>query len=279
MFTKIIRWLNWFSQTRGFWTNVQSAILQQYREFLLQQERYQNTKRLNQFEYQVFSQNGEDGILSEIFKRIEETNRIFVEIGVGSGLENNTTFLLLKDWKGAWIEGNRRSVAFIKKHFAAPLYDGRLSVLQEVVSRENAEFLLTKLGIPIAPDLLSIDIDRNTYYVLETILRLFRPRVIVVEYNGLFPPNIDWKVDYSPTHLWNRTSYFGASLKAYELLGQQFGYSLVGCDLCGINAFLVRADLCDNKFEAPFTAENHYEPLRDFMVYRAGHPRAFTDLV
>jgi hypothetical protein len=279
MFTKIIRWLHWFSQTWWFWTNVQSAILQQYREFLLQQERYQNTKRLNQFEYQVFSQNGEDGILSEIFKRIEETNRIFVEIGVGSGLENNTTFLLLKDWKGAWIEGNRRSVAFIKKHFAAPLYEGRLSVLQEFVSRENAEFLLTKLGIPIAPDLLSIDIDRNTYYVLETILRLFRPRVIVVEYNGLFPPNIDWKVDYSPTHLWNRTSYFGASLKAYELLGQQFGYSLVGCDLCGINAFLVRADLCENKFETPFTAENHYEPLRDFMVYRAGYPRAFTDLV
>ena len=278
MFTTIIRWFQWFRQSSWLWTNVQSANLHHYREFLLQQERYQNSKRLNQFEYQVFSQNGEDGILSEIFKRIEETNRVFVEIGVGNGLENNTTFLLLKGWRGAWIEGNRQSVAFIKKHFANILHEGRISVLQEVISKENAEFLLTKLDIPITPDLLSIDIDRNTYYVLETILRLFQPRVIVVEYNGLLPPDIDWKVDYAPTRPWHHTSYFGASLKAYELLGHQFGYSLIGCDLCGINAFLVRSDLCDSKFEAPFTAENHYEPLRDFMVYRAGYPRAFTDL-
>jgi hypothetical protein len=278
MFTTLARWFQWFLQARWLWTNVQIATLHHHRSLLLQRERYQNSKRLNQFEYQVFSQNGEDGIISEIFKRIEVTNRVFVEIGVGNGLENNTTFLLLKGWKGVWIEGNRQSVSFIKKHFAAPLHDGRISLLQELISRENTALLLTNLDIPVEPDLLSIDIDRNTYYVLETILQEFRPRVIVVEYNGLIPPDVDWKVDYAATYLWNHTSYFGASLKAYELLGKRLGYSLVGCDLCGVNAFLVRSDLCDKKFEEPFTAENHYEPLRDFLTYRGGYSRAFSDL-
>lgn len=279
MFTKIVSWFQWFLQTRWLETNAQIAILQSHRELLLQQSRYQSTKRLNRFEFQVFSQNGEDGILSEIFKRIEVTNHVFVEIGVGDGLENNTTFLLLQGWRGAWVEGNRKSVSFIRKHFAVPVRDRRLSILQETVSRENAALLLTRLDVPASPDLLSIDIDRNTYYVLETILSSFQPRVIVVEYNGLFPPDIDWKVEYEPSRLWNRTSYFGASLKAYELLGRRFSYSLVGCDLCGINAFFVHTDLCDNKFAAPFTAENHYEPSRYFMAHRLGYPRAFTDLV
>jgi hypothetical protein len=202
-----------------------------------------------------------------------------VEIGVENGLETNTTFLLLKGWNGTWIESNGKSVSFIKNHFAAPLREGRLSVQHETVSRENIVSLLTKLNIPKCPDLLSIDIDRNTYYVLEALLGSFKPQVIVTEYNGLFPPNVDWKVEYSPASHWNRTSYFGASLKAYERLCRQFDYSLVGCELCGINAFFVRADICSDKFEAPFMAENHYEPARHFLVHRMGYPRAFTDIL
>jgi hypothetical protein len=37
---------------------------------LLSQERYQDPKRLARFEHQVHSQNGEDGIIAEIFRRI-----------------------------------------------------------------------------------------------------------------------------------------------------------------------------------------------------------------
>jgi hypothetical protein len=37
--------------------------------------RYSEYQRLPRFEYQVFSQNGEDGIIDEIVKRIGTTNR------------------------------------------------------------------------------------------------------------------------------------------------------------------------------------------------------------
>jgi hypothetical protein len=89
---------------------------------------------------------------------------------------------------------------------------------------------------------------------------------------------VDWKVRYAPELVYNCTSYFGGSLKAFEKLGAELGYALVGCELAGINAFFVRQDLVGDKFAAPFTAENHYEPPRYFLLRRDGHPRCFTDL-
>jgi hypothetical protein len=44
------------------------------------------------------------------------------------------------------------------------------------------------------------------------------------------------------------------------------GYALVGCNLAGVNAFFVRADLAWDRFAAPFDAENHFEPPRFYLV-------------
>jgi hypothetical protein len=88
---------------------------------------------------------------------------------------------------------------------------------------------------------------------------------------------MDWKVKYSPMKTWNGTTYSGASLLAYERLGQARGYVLVGCDICGINAFFVREDVCQDYFLEPSSAQNHYEPLRDYLVHRVGYQRAFGD--
>jgi len=97
--------------------------------------------------------------------------------------------------------------------------------------------------------------------------------VIVVEYNAAWPPSIDWKVDYDPSATFDGTLYFGASLKAFELLGRELGYSLVGCNLAGVNAFFVRSDLCGEHFLGPFSAENHFEPARYWLL----KPRGASD--
>src|ERR1700722_15157710 len=73
---------------------------------LFNNPKYANSKRLNKQECQVFSQNGEDGIIQEIFNRIGTTNKYFIEFGVEDGLECNTTNLLYKKWSGLWIEGS-----------------------------------------------------------------------------------------------------------------------------------------------------------------------------
>jgi hypothetical protein len=144
------------------------------------------------------------------------------------------------------------------------------------VDKENIAEHLEKLGVPREIDLLSLDIDQNTYHVWEA-LHEFSPRVVVVEYNAAVPPDIEWKVHYVPDRRWDGTQNFGASLKAFEVLGNRLGYRLVGCDFNGVNAFFVRSDLVADSFAAPFTAENHYEPPRYSCIHRTAHPPGILD--
>lgn len=123
-------------------------------------------------------------------------------------------------------------------------------------------------------DVLSMDIDGNDYYVLGAIHSV-APRVIVAEYNAKFPPDVRWVMERDEAHRWDSTDYFGASLKALEFLLAERDYLLVGCNLLRTNAFPVRKELVrDPPFCAPFTAENHYEPPRYFLMqaFNSGFP-------
>ncbi len=100
---------------------------------------------------------------------------------------------------------------------------------------------------------------------------------MVVEYNASIPAVVDWKVNYDAQRTWDGSLNFGASLKAFEILGNRLGYKLVGCEFLGANAFFVREDLVEDKFMAPFTAENHYEAPRYSMGYKRGHPVSILD--
>jgi hypothetical protein len=243
---------------------------------LLANPRYQDPRRLNRHEHQVYSQNGEDGVIAEVFRRIGARSRTFLEIGVGDGLENNTTHLLLQGWSGCWLEADPRAVARVQSTFAPQLASGQLKLEPVMVTAENVSGTLAELGASREPDLLSIDVDRNTWHIWAALPHV-KARLVVVEYNALYPAADSWKVNYEPRKTWNGTARFGASLKAYEELGRKLGYALVGCEFFGANAFFVRADLAGELFCAPFTAENHYEPPRYWLARRDGHRRCITD--
>lgn len=253
----------------------QSTQVQYLIDFAVRQHpRYTDPKRLSLYEQSVCSQNGEDGAIREIFRRVGTTDRFFVEVGAGDGKENNTAFLLTQGWRGVWIDGDSAFVDVLKESRDAE--EGRLKWSVSMVNRENVATLLKQMDVPAEFDLLSIDIDQNTYYIWDG-LREFRPRVVVVEYNASIPADLDWKVDYAPDRVWDQTRNFGASLKAFENLGRELGYSLVHCDLTGLNAFLVRDDLVGDRFPEPFTAENHYEPPRYVFTDRRGHDNGILD--
>ena len=240
--------------------------------------RYADPRRLQRHEHKGFSQDGEDGILQEIFRRIKTTNRHFVEFGVEQGTQSNTANLLLQGWAGLWIEYNRQDVEAIEKGLPSLLASQRLRVLCEKVNAENIEALFALAAVPAEPDLISIDIDGNDFWVWRA-LRLYQPRVVVLEYNPYFPPPTDWVMPYDPDHCWNGSMRFGASLEALERLGRSKGYCLVGCSLGGVNSFFVRQDLVGDHFAAPFTAENHYEPLRKYLLWRNCTPPRTHDLL
>jgi hypothetical protein len=252
------------------------AQLQDHRRVLLDLPRHADDRRLVKHGYRVYSQRDEDGIIHEIFRRLGEGGRKFVEIGASDGLENNTLLLLIQGWSGLWIEGSARKAANARKHHKAAIAEGRLRVAQQYATAANIDETINRFA-PGELDLLSIDIDGNDYYVLGAI-RSVAPRVIVAEYNAKFPPDVRWVMEHDEAHRWDSTDYFGASLKALEILLAERGYSLVGCNLLGTNAFFVRTGLVrDPPFCAPFTAENHYEPARYFLLqaFHSGFPTKF----
>ncbi|HHL70999.1 MAG TPA: hypothetical protein ENJ29_00695 [Bacteroidetes bacterium] len=253
----------------------QMSYMQHYdflQKHLYNNPKYQDDRKLNKYEFQVFSQSGEDGIIREIFERIGVTNRTFVEFGVGNGLQNNTVNLLSQRWRGFWIDGSKDYVEFIQNKFKTFIDAGELRLFHERITAEGIEAIFDSIGVPDEFDLLSIDIDGNDYWVWKAIEK-YSPRVVVIEYNSAFPPPVKWVIKYRPEYVWDGTQYFGASLKSMEALGEEKGYKLVGSTFSGINAFFVREDLVADKFLEPFTAENHYESPKYFVPKIYGHPK------
>lgn len=239
-------------------------------------DRFKDKKRLLSFSAKVNSQNGEDGMIAEIFKRIGSTNRKFVEIGVESGLECNTAFLAACGWSGHWIDSSHTMLQTIA---GSPDKLAKSVVgVQHFVTAENVATVLKESGVPTEFDLLSIDVDQNTYYIWEA-LGQYRPRVVAIEYNSAIPASVDWRVQYSPDRCWDGTQNFGASLKSLEKLGHRLGYNLVGCDCTGTNAFFVMQNLCDGHFAFPYDSENHFEPMRRVGFFATRHTAAFLDRV
>jgi hypothetical protein len=228
---------------------------------LLASERAQDPKRLLRCGFKGYSQSDEDGILQEIFRRIGVVEKTFVEFGVGFGTENNTLYLLFSGWRGLWIEADHSAVMAIGRRLSGYIRGGQLTLLEEFVDKDNIDSLLRGGGFEGEIDLLSIDISGNDYWVWKATSAV-NPRVLCVEYNATFRPPVSLVVEYRRDYRWDGTNHFGASLKALEELGSEKGYALVGCCLAGVNAFFVRKDLVQDRFCAPFTAENHYEPAR-----------------
>jgi len=239
---------------------------------------FNEPKSLIPFGCKIYSQNEEDGIIAEIFKRIGTTNKLFVEIGVGTGLENNTLALLFQEWSGLWVDSSARYIKNIKNGFKKTISNRRLNLVHANVTIENVNEIITTNFKTGEIDLLSIDIDGNDYHILKSI-NCVKPRVIVIEYNPKFPPPIVYCMEYDNNHCWDLSDNYGSSLKFLEIKLKEKGYALVCCNLTGVNAFFVREDLVQDRFLHPFTAEKHYQPARHELVgITSGHYASYETL-
>lgn len=197
--------------------------------------------------YKVYSQTDEDGIIDAIFQRVPHGGS-FVEIGVQTGIECNTLTLLLRDWRGVWIDGDTKAVGTIRDNLGGTRFPGRFRVDNSFVHADNIARLIADarafLGVDEL-DFLSLDIDGTDVHVMDRLLASGeRPKVVCIEYNGKFPLPIVAKVRYAPDHSWDGASdYMGSSLQAMLDMFAPHGYRLLTCNIPGINAFFIRDDL------------------------------------
>jgi hypothetical protein len=232
---------------------------------------------LTPFERSTCSQNGEDGVIAEILDRIGVTSRWFVEFGIEDGSQGNCV-TLARDlgWSGLFIEVDDANYAIL-----ADRWKDRPEVrtLHALVTADTIGDLFVNAGVPDEPDVLSIDVDGNDYWIWEA-LEGYRPRVVVIEYNASIDPTATVAMPRDDDHRWDGTDYFGVSLGALRHLAHRRGYRLVHTDSVGVNAFFVRDDLV-----APFPPEDRV-PLHPpaYGPDRGGHrrdpdERPFVDVV
>jgi hypothetical protein len=200
---------------------------------------------LEEAEFRVWSQWGEDGIVQWLTKRIRIENKVFVEFGVENYREANTRFLLENDsWSGLVLDSSEKNIETIRSEPA--YWRHNLKARAAFITRENINDLILSEGLSGEIGLLSIDIDGNDYWIWQAI-EAIRPALIVCEYNSLFGRNSKVSIPYR--HGFSRAAahfshlYFGASLGALDYLGHNKGYSLVHVGRAGVNAFFVRDDL------------------------------------
>ena len=230
--------------------------------------------RLEHFGGKRLSQNDEDGIIAEIFRRIGTKTRRFVEFGTGDGTENNTVSLLMDGWSGVWIDGSPSEHQRQQQVFRRWLSSGKLSCVQSFLRVDNIDSVISSSGESGEIDLLSIDVDGNDLALWKAV-RCVQPRVVVIEYNANLAPPIRWCLPYDPAFQWDgRSAVFGASLQAMADFGAESGFDLVGCNISGLNAFFVRRDECGDKFAVGRQAVDLYHPRRYWLDNMFARPSA-----
>lgn len=225
--------------------------------------RARTSRRLQDYEFKVFSQWGEDGIIQRLIDVVKLEDRTFIEFGVEDFYESNCRFLMMNDnFRGFVMDGSTDNAEACQKSYF--FWKHELRMRQAFITRDNVNDLLAESGFGPELAILSIDLDGVDYWVTEAI-RGFSPRILIHEYNALFGGERKISVPYDPqfqrgekhfSHL-----YWGASLGALTHLAEQRGYTLVGTNSACCNAFYVRSDLMSDKLEA-LSAEQAYEPSK-----------------
>jgi hypothetical protein len=129
-----------------------------------------------------FSQNGEEGILIEVLKRLKIDTGNCVEIGGNDGRWlSNTALLIENGWTGKFIEADfdlwQNCVANWKGN-------DKVRAVCSFVSADNVNAF-----VDADCDVLSVDTDGKDYEIFKALEA--KPKVIIIEIDSSIPPDAD----------------------------------------------------------------------------------------
>ena len=210
----------------------------------------------------MHSQCGQDGILAEIFRRLNISAGYFLEFGGCDGVYlSNCRFLYEKGWQGCFIEGDSKRCQEIKNY-----YDN-IDIINEMVGFKGSTYLsldkiLLKHNIVSNKvDFLSIDIDGYDFEIFNELD--FKPKVILIEGGFNFTPYLNSNISINIKE--SSSSYFGLQQPLSFLFDKYIlkGYTPV-CFLQ--DTYLVRSDLYNiNLFEFSNNSIDLFKDAFNFM--------------
>lgn len=199
---------------------------------------------IQEAEFQVYSQFGDDGIIQYLISQLDISEKTFIEFGVENYAEANTRFLLINNnWKGLVIDGDKENINFIKQDTIYWKYD--LTAVEAFVDQKNINKIFLENSYSGDIGILSIDVDGNDYWIWDAI-NVINPVVVIVEYNSVFGNKNAITIPYDPQFMRTKVHYsnlyWGCSLKALCLVAEKKGYYFIGSNSNGNNAYFIRRD-------------------------------------
>jgi len=219
-----------------------------------------NLDKINDFEYQITSQNNEDGIINHIFDILKIDKLNFMEVGFDY-YQNNSLAVLKRCNKGLFIDGDNKKAIILRNVLKLFYPATKITVQNALVDIDNINQIKEQnFNNQEEIDFLSIDVDGIDYYLLKEIN--FKPKLICIEYNFWFGKDLSCAVPYKKNYsIDSLSNYVGASLKALTELANSKGYHLIALDSACINAFFIRDDLKHN-FEILNLEKSFKYPLK-----------------
>lgn len=212
-----------------------------------------------------YSQNGEDGIIEAIFKKIPASLHTCCEFGAWDGLHlSNCRKLIEEGWSAVMIEGDSRRYNDLVENYRSNL---EVKCVNKFVgSHENSlKTILSDCGIK-ALDFLSVDIDGLDYEIFETLD--LQPAVICIEVNAGHDPMSRTRIPAEVS-----AHNVGQSLGLFSDLAIKKGYDLV---CYNGNAFFVRSDL---RQDSAIPSLQPYEAYSQFLRWLPANARQYLYLV
>ena len=217
---------------------------------IIHRKNYENLRNLNDIEYKVFSQSGEDGIIDFLLSNLKIEKPKFIEIGVGDYSEANTRFLYERcSPKGLIIDCLNDLENKISKNIK--MWTGDLKIVESYINSNNLIKILDENDFINNIDFFSLDIDGVDYWILEKLPDNFS-KIAVIEFNANFGDELEITVPNIEN--FNRTEYhfsnlcFGMSIKAAINLMKKKNYYFIGTNLMRTNAFFISKDYSKEKY-------------------------------
>lgn len=196
-------------------------------------------------ELKIFSQWGEDGIIDYLCESLNIIKPKMLEFGVGNFTECNSRFL---------VENRNASVVVVdsdenlRKNILGLDLNWRSTVIpvETWITPSNCQeiynFAKDKIG---TLDIISIDLDGCDYWIADK-LNFDEVQIIIVEYNPVFGStasiSVPMREDFLRTQAHYSNLYYGASLMAWIKLFSKKGFTFVGTNRAGSNAFFVQKE-------------------------------------